>query len=173
MTLDSYNQGRCYKTPTIINYYYKGDIMNAFLTLNPHIINLSKETLRDDFNFYLKTFYGKELGPRYYKHKDKQYPMGFTIETGKKFITQIGENHITNYIPISDIDNKEPHLHIIMDIPFNKAKNFVRHVSSKMRKKYPSLTTCFKFIKTKQDESNIYNYCLKEGDKFYTNKDLY
>jgi hypothetical protein len=42
-----------------------------------------------------------------------------------------------------------------------------------MRKKYPSLTTCFKFIKTKQDEANIYNYCLKEDSKFYINKDLY
>ena len=81
-----------------------------------------------------------------YQIKDKDKKINELI---KKFITQIGENHITNYIPISDIDNKEPHLHIIMDIPFNKAKNFVRHISSKMRKKYPSLTTCFKFIKTK------------------------
>lgn len=56
--------------------------MNVFITLNPHIENLSRNKLIKDFRFILQKYYRKVLGPRYYKHKDKQYKIGIFQEDG-------------------------------------------------------------------------------------------
>ena len=147
--------------------------MNTFLTLNPHIVNLSKTRLRNDFKFYLQKYYRSELGQRYDKHKDKQYPIAIFEETGKQFFSYIDKHHITQYITVPDIDKNEPHLHIIADVPVSKMKKFVRFIRQIMRKTYSSLTSDFQIIRSKQDEANVYTYCLKEGGEIITNSDLY
>lgn len=79
--------------------------MNVFITLNPHIENLSRKKLIKDFRFILQKYYRKILGPRYYKHKDKQYKIGIFQEDGfSEFI--------------------QPHLHIIIDISSKYINSF-------------------------------------------------
>ena len=77
--------------------------MKLFMTFNPHIENLSQSTLLNNFKMILKKYYRKELGSRYYKHKDKQYQIGIFQEIGSK-----------NF--------KQPHLHIIVDVPITVMK---------------------------------------------------
>lgn len=146
---------------------------NVFITLNPHIINLSQDKLREDFSYILKKYYRKLLGQRHYKHKDKQYPLNFVIEKGKKFVSYIDDNHIKRYIVEKNIDINAPHLHIMMNVPLAEIKNFVRYIRKVMRIKYNKLTTDFQFIKTNRDEANVYTYCLKEDVMICSNNDLY
>lgn len=129
--------------------------MKIFLTYNPHIENLSQTTLLNNFTVILKKFYRKTLGSRYYRHKDKQYPIGIFPEIGST-------------------DYKQPHLHIIADVPINVMMRFYLFLKTGLTSIYPHLTSDFQVIgSSKYDEANVYNYCLKEGGQIITNNDLY
>ena len=129
--------------------------MKLFMTFNPHIENLSQNNLLNNFKTILKKYYRKELGSRYYKHKDKQYQIGIFQEIGSK-----------NF--------KQPHLHIIVDVPLTAMKKFYNFLKTYLTAIYPHLTSDLQFIRSgKYDEQNVYNYCLKEGSSIITNNDLY
>ena len=129
--------------------------MKIFLTYNPHIENLSQTTLLNHFKEILKKYYRKYLGSRYYKHKDKQYLIGIFQEIGST-------------------DYKQPHLHIIVDVPTDKMMKFYLFLKNGLTSIYPHLTSNFQMIGSrKYDEVNVYNYCLKEGGQIITNTDLY
>ena len=129
--------------------------MKLFMTFNPHIENLSQNNLLNNFKMILKKYYRKEFGSRYYKHKDKQYQIGIFQEIGSK-----------NF--------KQPHLHIIVDVPITVMKIFYNFLKSNLTNIYPHLTADLQFIRSgKYDEQNVYNYCLKEGGSIITNNDLY
>lgn len=129
--------------------------MKIFLTYNPHIENLSQTTLLNNFKDILKKYYRKYLGSRYYKHKDKQYQIGIFQEIGSE-------------------DFKQPHLHIIVDVPTNMMMKFYNFLKDSLVNIYPHLTANFQMIGSrKYDETNVYNYCLKEGGSIVTNSDLY
>jgi len=133
----------------------KGFTMKIFLTYNPHIENLSQTTLLNHFKEILKKYYRKYLGARYYKHKDKQYLIGIFQEIGST-------------------DYKQPHLHIIVDVPTDKMMKFYLFLKNGLTSIYPHLTSNFQMIGSrKYDEVNVYNYCLKEGGQIITNTDLY
>ena len=129
--------------------------MNVFITLNPHIENLSRKKLIKDFRFILQKYYRKILGPRYYKHKDKQYKIGIFQEDGfSEFI--------------------QPHLHIIIDISSKYINSFYVFIKESLSRLYPSLTSDLQVIKnTKKDLEKVYSYCLKEGKPILTQNDLY
>lgn len=129
--------------------------MNVFITLNPHIENLSRNKLIKDFRFILLKYYRKVLGPRYYKHKDKQYKIGIFQEDGfSEFI--------------------QPHLHIIIDISSKYINSFYGFIKESLSRLYPSLTSDLQVIKnTKNDLEKVYSYCLKEDKPILTQNDLY
>ena len=130
-------------------------MMKIFLTYNPHIENLSQNNLLNNFKEVLKKYYRKHLGARYYKHKDKQYPIGVFQEIGSS-------------------DYKQPHLHIIADVPTDIMMKFYLFLKTGLTSIYPHLTSDFQVIGSrKYDEANVYNYCLKEGGEIITNSDLY
>ena len=129
--------------------------MKIFLTFNPHIENLSQNNLLNNFTTILKKYYRKTLGSRYYKHKDKQYQIGIFQEIGST-------------------DYKQPHLHIIVDVPTNMMMKFYNFLKNSLTTIYPHLTSDFQLIGSrKNDEANVYAYCLKEGGSIITNSDLY
>ena len=129
--------------------------MKIFLTYNPHIENLSQTTLLNNFTMILKKYYRKYLGSRYYKHKDKQYQIGIFQEIGST-------------------DYKQPHLHIIADVPINVMMRFYNFLKDGLTSIYPHLSSNFQMIGSrKYDEANVYEYCLKEGGAIITNSDLY
>ena len=129
--------------------------MKIFMTFKPHIENLSQRNLMINFRKSLQKYYRKTLGSRYYKHKDKQYQIGVFQEVGSR-------------------DFKQPHLHIIIDLPLNKVKELHHFLSNELKNIYSSLTTDCQIIKSgKYDEQNVYFYCLKEGQSITTNSDLY
>ena len=129
--------------------------MKIFLTFNPHIENLSQNNLLNNFTTILKKYYRKTLGSRYYKHKDKQYQIGIFQEIGST-------------------DYKQPHLHIIVDVPTSMMMKFYNFLKNSLTSIYPHLTSDFQLIGSrKYDEVNVYNYCLKEGGSIITNNDLY
>ena len=129
--------------------------MKIFLTFNPHIENLSQNNLLNNFTTILKKYYRKTLGSRYYKHKDKQYRIGIFQEIGST-------------------DYKQPHLHIIVDVPTNMMMKFYNFLKNSLTTIYPHLTSDFQLIGSrKNDEVNVYAYCLKEGSSIITNNDLY
>lgn len=129
--------------------------MKIFLTFNPHIENLSQENLLNNFKTILKKYYRKELGSRYYKHKEKQYPIGIFQEIGSK-------------------DFKQSHLHIIVDIPVTFIQKFHNFLKNNLTNIYPHLTSDLQIIRNgKYDEQNVYRYCLKESGEIITNSDLY
>lgn len=76
--------------------------MKIFQTFNPHCENLSQKGLLTNFRKILQKYYRKELGSRYFKHKDKQFQIGIFQEIGTKTF-------------------KQPHLHTIVDIPMGKS----------------------------------------------------
>ena len=129
--------------------------MKIFLTYNPHIENLSQSNLLNNFKEILKKYYRKQLGSRYYKHKDKQYQIGIFQEIGSS-------------------DYKQPHLHIIVDVPTSMMMKFYNFLKNSLTSIYPHLTSDFQLIGPRKcDEVNVYNYCLKEGGSIITNNDLY
>ena len=129
--------------------------MKIFLTFNPHIENLSQNNLLNNFITIVKKYYRKQLGSRYYKHKDKQYQIGIFQEIGSS-------------------DYKQPHLHIIVDVPTSMMMKFYNFLKNSLTSIYPHLTSDFQLIGSrKYDEVNVYNYCLKEGGSIITNNDLY
>lgn len=129
--------------------------MNVFITLNPHIENLSRNKLIKDFRFILLKYYRKTLGPRYYKHKDEQYKIGIFQEEGFR-------------------DFIQPHLHIIIDISLKYINEFYVFIKENLSRLYPSLTTDLQVIKnTQKDLEKVYSYCLKEDNPIITKNDLY
>lgn len=129
--------------------------MKAFITLNPHIENLSKKNLIKTFRYILQKYYRGKLGARYSKHKDKQYQICVFPESGST-------------------DFKQPHLHIIVQIPCNELEEFYFFVASNMNGYYPSLTTnCQVINNTEKDFANVLGYCLKEEGEFLVNDDLF
>lgn len=129
--------------------------MNVFITLNPHIENLSRKKLIKDFRFILLKYYRKTLGPRYYKHKGKQYKIGIFQEDG-----------FSDFI--------QPHLHIIIDISLKCINEFYVFIKENLSRLYPSLTSDLQVIKnTKKDLEKVYSYCLKENNPILTQNDLY
>ncbi len=128
--------------------------MKTFMTFNPHIENLSQTTLLHNFSTIIKKFYRQTLGPRYYKHKNQQFPIGIFQEIGSK-------------------DFKQPHLHIILDIPLVRMKEFYNFLRDNLKAIYPSLTSDCQIIgDRKHDLQNVFSYCLKEGGAIVTNSDL-
>ena len=129
--------------------------MKIFITFNPHIENLSQNNLLNNFKDILKKYYRKTLGSRYYRHKDKQYKIGIFQEIGSS-------------------DFKQPHLHIIVDVPASMIKGFYNFLKNSLVCIYPHLTSdCQTIGSGKYDEANVYNYCLKEDCAIITNNDLY
>ena len=100
--------------------------MKIFMTFNPHIQNLSQKNLLDDFKDVLKRYYRKHLGQRYFKHKEEQYYIAIFEEIGKKFYkTYNAETCLIIYHEIKNAEfKKEPHLHIIADVPLAVLKDF-------------------------------------------------
>lgn len=126
--------------------------MKIFYTINPHIENLSMNTLIKDFRYFLQKYYRKTIGPRYFKHKDRQFQIGIFPEKTKKEI-------------------KEPHLHMILEIKLNEIKEFQAFIKSQFKQKYPSTTDDLQFIT--HTEPKVWAYCLKEDLNIITNTDLY
>lgn len=129
--------------------------MNTFITFNPHIENLSQKALYDNFRKILQKYYRKTLGQRYFKHKDKQFQILIVQEIGSK-------------------DFKQPHLHIIVDLPLAKMREFYHFLKNGLTTIYPHLTSDCQLIGSgKYDEQNVYTYCLKEGGDIFTKSDLF
>lgn len=125
------------------------------MTFNPHIENLSQNNLLNNFSTLLKKYYRKQLGARYYKHKDQQYRIGIFQEIGST-------------------DYKQPHLHIIVDVPVAYIQRFYNFMKDGLTAIFPHLTSDCQLIKSgKYDEANVYRYCSKEAGAIITNSDLY
>ena len=147
--------------------------MKIFMTFNPHIENLSMTRLLNDFRFALQNYYRDKLGRRYFKHPENQHDIGIFEEIGKKFFEKLDEKTgLIQYIEKDSINKKEPHLHIIADVPTDEAKTFFKALENLMKSIYSSLTTDYQVIESKKDEVNTFNYCSKEGGNIITKKDL-
>ena len=147
--------------------------MKLFMTFNPHIENYSTKKLLNDFRYALQKYYRKELGRRYFKYVDNQYDVAIFEETGKKFFEKLDEaTLLKEYLEMNIDFKKEPHLHIIADVPTDVGTNFFNSLKNTLESMYPSLTTDFDLIATQVDEKNVWNYCLKEGGKITTKNDL-
>lgn len=147
--------------------------MKIFLTFNPHLKNYSKIKLLENFKYALKKYYRKELGRRYYKHIDNQYTIAIFTEISKKFFERF--NFITHLIEYFEKEiefKREPHLHIIADVPIHTEKDFFSSLKTSMKSIYPSLTSDFQLIENDADEINVWNYCSKEGGTIITKSDL-
>lgn len=147
--------------------------MKIFITFNPHLENYSKSKLLENFKYALQKYYRKELGRRYYKHIDNQYTIAIFEEIGKKFFEKLDSStHLIQYIE-KDIEfKKEPHLHIIADVPTHTEKDFFNSLKDTMESIYPSLSSDFQLIGNEVDERNTWNYCSKENGNIFTKKDL-
>lgn len=86
-----------------------------FVSLNPHIINLSQVQLAYHFKEALKDYYSQKsvFGRHFNKKKDQQYPLIVFLENGK----------------MRDIE-KHPHLHFLAEVPQDRADNFIDNVSA-------------------------------------------
>lgn len=147
--------------------------MKLFITFNPHIENLSQKRLLDDFKFTLKKYYREEIGRRYFKHIDNQYDIAIFEEIGKKFYEVYdSETHLIKYIEKNESFKKEPHLHIITEVPANNVEHYCEVLRTNLESTYPSLSFKVELILTEKDEINTYNYCSKEGGKIYSKSDL-
>ncbi len=100
---------------SIQRLYYNGFKPNMFVSLNPHIINLSQVQLAYHFKEALKDYYSQKsvFGRHFDKKKDQQYPLIVFLENGK----------------MRDIE-KHPHLHFLAEVPQDRADNFIDNVSA-------------------------------------------
>lgn len=147
--------------------------MKLFITFNPHIENLSQKRLLNDFRYALQKYYRKELGRRYFKYIDNQYDIAIFEEIGKKFFEKLDSaTHLIQYIEKDVEFKKEPHLHIIADVPQNKATDFFNTLKDTLKSIYSSLTSDYQLIGNDTDERNTWNYCSKEGGKIFSKSDL-
>ncbi|MDD4556942.1 MAG: hypothetical protein PHE89_06440 [Alphaproteobacteria bacterium] len=125
-------------------------------TIQPNKYCCSRLKLIKDFQSVLKKYYRKTLGPRYYKHKDKQYPMFIYLSNGD-------DGKITH-----------PHFHIIInDIDVEKTGEFHFHMYREMKKLYPSLTSDMQDLPTVEDEVNAHKYSADQSQSLFIHKDLY
>ena len=147
--------------------------MKIFMTFNPHLENYSQKKLLKNFEDALKIYYRKELGRRYFKHMDNQYDIAIFEENGKKFYEKMDKaTHLIKYIERDVEYKREPHLHIIANVPLNKATEFFNTLKDTLKSKYPSLTSDYQLIGNDVDEQNVWNYCSKENREIITKKDL-
>lgn len=147
--------------------------MKIFLTFNPHIENLSQKRLFNDFRYALQKYYREDIGRRYYNYIDNQYDIAVFEEIGKKFYEVYdSKTQLIKYIDKKEPFKKEPHLHIITDVPANNIERYCEVLRTTLESNYPSLATRAQLILTKKDEINAYNYCSKEGGKIYSKRDL-
>ena len=138
--------------------YYNGFRPNMFVSLNPHIINLSPVKLLYHFKEALKLYYSQKsvFGRHFNKKKDEQYPLIVFLENGK----------------IRDIE-KHPHLHFLAEVPQDKADNFIEIIASKMRFYYPSTTVNVQNITDRPfDMASCWYYSDKEQAEFERNPSL-
>ena len=147
--------------------------MKIFMTFNPHLENYSKSKLLENFKYALQKYYRKKLGRRYYKHINNQYDIAVFEENGKKFFEKLDSaTHLIQYIE-KDIEYKrEPHLHIIADVPTHTEKDFFNSLKDTLGSIYSSLTTDFQLIGNDTDEKNTWNYCSKEGGNIFSKSDF-
>ena len=142
--------------------------MKIFMTFNPHLENHSQRKLLENFRYALQKYYRKELGRRYYKHIDNQYDIAIFEEIGKKFFEKLDSaTHLIQYIEKNIEYKREPHLHIIADVPIHTEKNFFNSLKDSMESIYSSLTSDFQLIGSDTDKRNTWNYCVKEGGKIF------
>lgn len=127
-------------------------MIQIYYTLNPHINNLSMNKLKSDFRYCLQKYYRKFLGQRYYKHKDKQYKIAIFPEVGKREI-------------------KEPHLHMLVELPLNEMKGFHKFITENMKKIYTSLTDNLQV--EYGTPVKLWEYNLKEDFEIITKTDLF
>lgn len=147
--------------------------MKIFMTFNPHIENLSQKRLFNDFSYALQKYYREEIGRRYFKHIDNQYDIAIFEEIGKKFYEVYdSKTQLITYIEKNESFKKEPHLHIITDIPANNVEHYCEVLRTSLESIYSSSTTKVELILTEKDLINAYNYCSKEGGKIYSKSDL-
>lgn len=147
--------------------------MNIFMTFNPHLENYSKRKLLENFKYALQKYYRKKLGRRYFKHIDNQYEIAIFEEIGKKFFEKMDETtHLIKYIEIDIEFKREPHLHILADVPLYEATEFFNFLKNTLKNIYSSLTADFELIGNNIDERNIWNYCCKENGEIFRNHDL-
>lgn len=126
--------------------------MQIFYTINPHINNLSMNRLQNDFRYILQKYYRKTLGPRYYKKKEQQFKIAIFPEVG-------------------DREVKEPHLHMIIEMPMKAVNQFRNFIREGVKKIYPSLTDKLEDVNGEAIE--LWKYCLKEDLGILTKGDLF
>lgn len=147
--------------------YYNGFKPNMFVSLNHHIVNLSQMNLVCHFKEALKTYYSCTFGCHFNKKKDQQYPLIAFLENGK----------------IRDIE-KHPHLHVLAEVPQDKADDFIDTIRTKMRFYYPSTSVHVQNITDRPfDMLSCWTYSDKEQveskhnpslihNKIFTHKDF-
>lgn len=127
---------------------------NLYLTFNPHKNNCSQSMLLFHFKQALGRFYQSVLKhKRFYKHKSQQYPLIVFLENGRN----------------RDIDEKTPHMHILIQIPKEKIEVFVDYVYDYLRQYYSSLSKDATIISTAGDMLRIWTYNDKEQAEFDMN----
>ncbi len=126
-----------------------------FYTINPHYKDYYMEKLLDKFQFTLQKYYRKTLGPRYNLKKSEQFQL------------YIFPEETTNII-------KEPHLHIVIDIPKDKRAFFFAFMNKNLKETYRSLTYNIQQPKnTKTDYNKLISYCSKEDKVILGKEDLW
>lgn len=138
--------------------YYNGFKPNMFVSLNPHIINLSQVQLVYHFKEALKTYYSQKsvFGRHFNRKKDEQYPLIVFLENGK----------------MRDVE-KHPHLHFLAEVPQEKADNFIEIIASTMRFYHPSTTIDVNNITDRPfDMASCWSYSDKEQAEFERNPSL-
>ena len=138
--------------------YYNGFKPNMFVSLNPHIINLSQVQFVYHFKEALKLYYSQKsvLGHHFNKRKNEQYRLIAFLENGK----------------IRDIE-KHPHLHFLAEVPKDKTDNFIEKIMSTMCFYYPRTTVDVKNITDRPfDMASCWYYSDKEQAEFERNPSL-
>ena len=128
---------------------------NLYLTLNPHHYNCSPSILLFNFREALIHYYSRE-DRNFNNNKDKQYPLILFLENGRN----------------RDLDEKNPHPHILIQIPEDKQESFVDFVYDYLYQYYPSLTeydTTIDMTTQTTDMLNIWMYNDKEQREFDIN----
>lgn len=129
---------------------------NLYLTFNPHQYDCSQMMLMFHLKQALGIFYKTVLKhKRFYKHKDKQYPLIVFLENGRN----------------RDLDEKTPHQHILIQIPEDKINAFVDFNYNYLKQFYPSLTKDATIIDNTGETVNMLNIWMY-NDKEQTEFDI-
>lgn len=104
--------------------YENGFVPNTFITFNPKQPNIPEQKLMYHLKEALGKYYSNTLGKRYNKHPERQYQLIVFLEHGKN--RDLGENI--------------PHLHILIDLPKDKVKDFYEFILNYLRLYYHDLS---------------------------------